>query len=370
MAAMRFEGMCRYSPALVTASVILAILFSLMALQLRFLFPDEASAPKLRKAASVLLLGAANPVMHYTGMAATTFLRSAEAPDFSHAVSISLVATEAVTIVPIMVLAVAVVTSVVDRLREQRDLLEAARDAALEASRLKSAFIANVSHEIRTPLNVITGYTELIGEHLAEQNDESLKDYAEGTQRACARLLRTISNILDISKIETGAFNLVPTRLEIGPLLERLLADFRLMAERKGIALTYTIDTPGASVVFDEYCLTQALTNLLDNALKFTERGAITWRLYRAPDGTLCLEIRDTGMAISEEYLPHLFEPFSQERSGSSRQFQGSGLGLALTRKYLELNGAKISVQTEKGKGTTFTIHFSRESEAGNPSHK
>jgi signal transduction histidine kinase len=370
MAAMRFEGMCGYSPALVTASVILPMLFSLAALQLRFLFPDEATAPKLRRAASVLLLGGANPVMHYTGMAATTFLRSAEAPDFSHAVSISLVAAEAITIVPIMVLAVAVVTSVVDRLREQRDLLEAARDAALEASRLKSAFIANVSHEIRTPLNVITGYTELIGEHLAEQKNESLKDYAEGTQRACARLLRTIGNILDISKIETGAFNLVPTRLEIGPLLERLLADFRLMAERKGIALTYTIDTPGASVVIDEYCLTQALTNLLDNALKFTERGAITCRLYRAPDGTLCLEIRDTGMGISEEYLPHLFEPFSQERSGSSRQFQGSGLGLALTRKYLELNGAKISVQTEKGKGTTFTIHFLRESEAGNPSHK
>jgi signal transduction histidine kinase len=370
MTAMRFEGMCGYSPALVTASVILPMLFSLAALQLRFLFPDEATAPKLRRAASVLLLGGANPVMHYTGMAATTFLRSAEAPDFSHAVSISLVAAEAITIVPIMVLAVAVVTSVVDRLREQRDLLEAARDAALEASRLKSAFIANVSHEIRTPLNVITGYTELIGEHLAEQKNESLKDYAEGTQRACARLLRTIGNILDISKIETGAFNLVPTRLEIGSLLERLLADFRLMAERKGIALTYTIDTPGASVVIDEYCLTQALTNLLDNALKFTERGAITCRLHRAPDGTLCLEIRDTGMGISEEYLPHLFEPFSQERSGSSRQFQGSGLGLALTRKYLELNGAKISVQTEKGKGTTFTIHFLRESEAGNPSHK
>jgi two-component system, sensor histidine kinase and response regulator len=370
MAAMRFEGMCRYSPALVTASVILAILFSLMALQLRFLFPDEASAPKLRKAASVLLLGAANPVMHYTGMAATTFLRSAEAPDFSHAVGISLVAGEAITIVPIMVLAVSVVTSVVDRLREQRDLLEAARDAALEASRLKSAFIANVSHEIRTPLNVITGYTELIGEHLAEQNDESLKDYAEGTQRACARLLRTISNILDISKIESSAFSLMPARLEIGPLLERVVVDFRGIAERKGIALTCTIEEPGASVVFDEYSLTQALTNLLDNALKFTGRGAIACRLYRAPDGTLCLEIRDTGTGISEEYLPHLFEQFSQERSDSGRQFQGSGLGLALTRRYLELNAAKITVQTEKGKGTTFTIHFSSESEADNRSHQ
>jgi signal transduction histidine kinase len=285
-------------------------------------------------------------------------------------VSISFVAAEAITLVPIMVLAVAVVTSVVDRLREQRVLLERARDTALEASRLKSAFIANVSHEIRTPLNIITGYNELIEEHLAARNDESVKEYAEGIQRASARLLRTIGNILDISKIERGAFSLAPTRLEIGPLLERLLVDFRVTAERKGIALTCTIDVPGASVVFDEYSLTQALSNLLDNAIKFTVRGAITCRLYRAPDGTLCLEIRDTGIGISEEYLPHLFEPFSQERSDSGRQFQGSGLGLALTRNYLELNGAKISVQTEKGKGTTFAIHFSSESEAGNRSHQ
>jgi protein-histidine pros-kinase len=234
-----------------------------------------------------------------------------------------------------------------------------------------SAFIANVSHEIRTPLNLITGYTDLIDEHLAEQNDESLKDYVEGTQRACARLLRTIGSVLDISKIQAGAFGLVPTRLEIGPLLERLVVDFRVIADRKGIALTCTIDALGASVVFDEYCLMQALTNLLDNACKFTERGSITCRLYRAPDGTLCLEIRDTGIGISEEYLPHLFEPFSQERSGSVRQFQGTGLGLALTRKYLELNGAMISVQSEKGKGTTFTIHFSSsESEADNRSHQ
>jgi two-component system sensor histidine kinase/response regulator len=371
MASMRFEGMCRYSPALVTVSVILAMLFLLMALQLRFLFPDEATAPKLRKAASVLLLGTANPVMHYTGMAASTFLRSSKAPDLTDTARISLIGVEAITIVPAMVLAVGVVTSVVDRLRQQRDVLEGARDAALEASRLMSAFIANVSHEIRTPLNLITGYTDLIDEHLAEQNDESLKDYVEGTQRACARLLRTIGSVLDISKIQAGAFGLVPTRLEIGPLLERLVVDFRVIADRKGIALTCTIDALGASVVFDEYCLMQALTNLLDNACKFTERGSITCRLYRAPDGTLCLEIRDTGIGISEEYLPHLFEPFSQERSGSVRQFQGTGLGLALTRKYLELNGAMISVQSEKGKGTTFTIHFSSsESEADNRSHQ
>ena len=242
--------------------------------------------------------------------------------------------------------------------------LERARDAALEASRLKSAFIANTSHEIRTPLNVIAGYADLVGEHLAEQGDESQKDYVEGIQRASSRLSRTIDNILDISKIEAGAFSLAPARMVIGPLLEKLLADFRVMAERKGIVLTCTIDTPGAAIVFDEYCLTQALKNLLDNALKFTERGAVACRLYRASDGRLCLRIRDTGIGIGEEYLPQLFQPFSQEQIGDTRKFQGSGLGLALTRNYLKLNGAEISVESEKGKGTAFTIHFSKESEA------
>jgi len=363
MASMRFAGMCTYSSGLVIVSVIIPSLLSLMALQLTFLFPDQATAWRLRKAVSVLLLGAANPAMHYIGMAATTFLRSNEATDFSHAVSISLLSAEAITIVPITVLAVALVTSVVDRLWEQGVLLERALDAALEASRLKSAFIANMTHEIRTPLNIIMGYVDLIGEYMAEQNDESQKDYLEGIQSASSRLSHTIGNILDISKIETDAFNVKKTQLEVGRLLKRLVEDFRVIAERKGITLTYIQDQSDARVFFDEYCLTTALSNLLDNAIKFTERGEVICRSYRAPDGRLCVEIRDTGIGISREYLPHLFEPFSQEQLGNTRQYQGSGLGLALARKYLELNGAQISVQSEKGKGTTFTIHFSRESE-------
>jgi signal transduction histidine kinase len=254
-----------------------------------------------------------------------------------------------------------------ERIRYEREL-ERTRDAALEASRLKSAFIANTSREIRTPLNIIAGYTDLIGEYLAGQNDESQKDSVEAIERACARLSRTIDNILDISRIEAGAFNRVPAQLELGRLLEHLLADFQVVAQRNGIALTCTIDTPDTTIVFDEYSLTQALTNLLDNALKFTERGGVACRLYRATGARLCLDIRDTGIGIGEEYLPRLFQPFSQEQSGVTRKFQGSGLGLALTRKYLELNGAEISVQSEKGNGTTFTIRFSQESEAADRS--
>lgn len=364
MAAMRFTGICRYSGVLVAVSVIIAIALSLVTLQLTFLFPDQVTAPKLRKIISILFFGAANPAMHYTGMAATTFLRLPEAPNISHSVNISLLGAEGITIVPIMALAVALVTCMVDRLRKQEALLERALNTALEASRLKSTFIANMTHEIRTPLNGIIGYTELIGEHLAEQNDDSLRDYLEGVQRACSRLSRTVDNILDISKIEARAFTLHKTRLDIRHLLEGLLSDFEVTAKRKGIGLTFIVEEPNAHVVFDEQCLTRAVTNLLDNAIKFTDRGAVTCRLTRAGDGRLCLEIRDSGIGISRDYLPHLFEPFSQEQSGDTRAFQGSGLGLALTRRYLEFNRAEIAVQSEKGKGTSFTIYFSRESEA------
>jgi PAS domain S-box-containing protein len=239
--------------------------------------------------------------------------------------------------------------------------LAQAHDAALEASRLKSAFIANMSHEIRTPLNIIVGYSQLIADHLAELGDRSQASSLDAIGRASERLTRTINSILDISKIEAGAITLQPVSLEIALLLERLMQDFRVTAENKGITLSSAIETTGVNVVFDEYCLSQALTNLLDNAIKFTDRGAVTLRLYRATDGTLCLELRDTGVGIAQEFLPNLFTPFSQEQSGNTRRFEGTGLGLTLVRKYLELNGASISVESEKNKGTTFTVSFSKE---------
>jgi PAS domain S-box-containing protein len=253
------------------------------------------------------------------------------------------------------------VRDITEMKRATRELAQA-HDAALESSRLKSAFIANMSHEIRTPLNIIVGYCDVIADHLAELNDHSQRASLEAIARGCERLTRTIDSILDISKIEVGAITLRPVSLELGSLIERLIQDFRIAAERKGITLSSAIETTEAGVVFDEYCLNQALTNLLDNAIKFTDRGAVTLRLYRAPDGgTLCLELCDTGIGIGQEFLPQLFSPFSQEQSGNTRRFEGTGLGLTLVRKYLELNSARVSVESEKNKGTTFTVTFSNE---------
>jgi signal transduction histidine kinase len=233
-----------------------------------------------------------------------------------------------------------------------------ARDAALEASRMKSAFVANVTHEIHTPLNIILGYADLMAERLAELGDERGRDYAEPVRRAGKRLLDTIASILELSRIESGAYPIDLRPVALAEFIERLLEEFRVLAAEKGLALSAEIDEPQAIVMFDEGCLSSTLTNLLHNAIKFTERGEVTVRLWRDAHAALCLQVRDSGVGIDADYLPHIFAAFSQENPGLTRRFEGVGLGLSLVKKYLELNGAEIAVASEKNRGATFTIRF------------
>ncbi|HLX38831.1 MAG TPA: ATP-binding protein, partial [Candidatus Binataceae bacterium] len=177
------------------------------------------------------------------------------------------------------------------------------------------------------------------------------------------RLNRTIQGILDFSKIEARAFELRPQSVKLATMLERHVEDLRILAEQKGLRVRCVIDDAKATVLFDEYCLSGALTNLLQNAIKFTEQGSVTAKLYRGADRNLKISVTDTGIGIEPGYLTRIFEPFSQEESGYTRRFEGNGLGLALTRSYLQLNGAGITVQSQKGQGSIFTITFSPESE-------
>jgi PAS domain S-box-containing protein len=244
---------------------------------------------------------------------------------------------------------------------KRRELeLTQARDAALEASRLKSAFVANVTHEIRTPLNIILSYADLMAERLAELGDARERDCAEPVRRAGKRVLDTVGSILEISKIESGAYRLDPKPIALGEFIERLVGEFTVLATQKGLALAVRIDEPQAVVSFDEACLSNVVTNLLQNAIKFTERGEVSVRLRRDANETLCLEVCDTGVGIKADYLPHIFEAFSQENPGLARRFQGVGLGLSLVKKYLDLNGAEIAVLSEKHVGSTFIIRFAR----------
>jgi len=244
----------------------------------------------------------------------------------------------------------------------QREL-KLARDNALQASRVKSEFLANMSHEIRTPLNVVLGYTDVLADEIDAQENDEMKEHLDAIRRAGRRLNRTIQGILDFSKIEARAFELRPQSVKLATMLERHVDDIKILAEQKNLRIRCVIDEPRGTVLFDEYCLSGALTNLLQNAIKFTEEGSVTAKLYRGSDRRLKISITDTGIGIEPGYLARIFEPFSQEESGYTRRFEGNGLGLALTRSYLHLNGATISVQSQKGQGSTFTIAFSPESE-------
>jgi signal transduction histidine kinase/CheY-like chemotaxis protein len=238
--------------------------------------------------------------------------------------------------------------------------LAGAHDAALESSRLKSAFLANMSHEFRTPLNIILGYNDLIGEHLTEMGDFSQTECVDAVTRACKRLLHTLNAVLDYSKLESRSFAVKPETIKPVPLIRRLIAEMMPQVLNKGLTLAFEFDDEAVTTVFDEHCMTEALRNLVDNAIKFTDHGSATIRLHRDASDTLCLNVVDTGIGIETGFQVRLLEPFSQEDCGMTRRFEGAGLGLALTRRYLELNGANLSVRSQKGTGSTFTIHFAK----------
>jgi len=246
-------------------------------------------------------------------------------------------------------------------IEERERALQAARDQALDASRLKSAFLANMSHEIRTPLNIILGYNELIDGFMREHGLDEMDPALDAVARAGRRLIATIDSILEISRIEAGAFELHRVSIVVAETIRRCVEEASVLAQRKGLELVAEIGAPEARILFDEHCLSQMLMNLLSNAIKFTDTGRVKVALSRDPSGELSLSVTDTGVGIGEEYLPRLFEPFSQEEVGTTRRFEGTGLGLALVKSYAELNGGRVSVTSTKGGGSVFCVHLGRE---------
>ena len=237
--------------------------------------------------------------------------------------------------------------------------LKRARDAAVEATRLKSAFLANMSHEIRTPINIILGYGDLIGSYLLERGDTSQTEYLDAISRASRRLLHTISNILDYSRLESGNFQLDRRPLRLAEIVAREVEDAREPAAEKGLALKLEIGAPDLTAEADEYSVAQAVRQVLDNAIKFTHRGGVAVRVERpAPNQGARVIVADTGVGIDPKFLSRLLEPFSQEDSGYTRKFEGAGLGLALARRFLDLNNASLKIESRKGEGSTVTLQF------------
>lgn len=246
-----------------------------------------------------------------------------------------------------------------DITQQERDKAEliAAKERAEQSDKLKDAFIANISHEIRTPLHIIIGYSNLITNELVGKLYPEMDSYFQAIRRGSQRLMRTVEHILNISSIQVGTFSVRPEEVHLSRRVEELVQEMKSLASKKGLQLNFSSECPAAILYADRYCIDQAVTNVIDNAIKFTKAGSVNVRVY-CIDRRVCIEIQDTGIGMSPEYLPKVFSVFSQEATGYTRPFDGLGLGLSLTKKYVELNRGSITVKSRKGKGTTFTLQF------------
>jgi len=244
-----------------------------------------------------------------------------------------------------------------ERKKAAEALLKSKEDAE-KANKLKDAFIANISHEIRTPLNGILGMTSLLRDSLKQYIGEEEQDFFYGIDRASKRIIRTIDMIVNYSRFQIGDFPYSPKMYDMDKLINDLVKEFRTTFAAKNLPLEFSNKLGKINLYLDEYSIIQAIGNILDNAVKFTSAGFVKLMLYKDLSNQVCLDIKDTGKGISPEYIDNLFKPYSQEEIGYNRSFEGIGLGLSLVKKYLDLNNCEISVQSEKDKGTTFTIKF------------
>jgi len=242
------------------------------------------------------------------------------------------------------------------------DRLEAANLQLLEANRHKSLFLANMSHELRTPLNAILGFSELLSDDTTGRFDADTRHrFMNQIHSGGQHLLGLINDILDLSKVEAGQMDLRKERIHVREILETVVATIEPLARTKGIG----IESEADEIVFvaDAAKLKQMLLNLLSNAIKFTPTGGrVSIRATKA-GAWIDISVTDTGIGIAKADLGRLFSEFQQLDAGPGREQEGTGLGLALTKRFAELHGGKVTVQSEAGKGSTFVLRLPADAE-------
>ncbi|HTY36804.1 MAG TPA: response regulator, partial [Bacteroidota bacterium] len=248
--------------------------------------------------------------------------------------------------------------SIIER---QNGELEKARDAAMEANRTKSAFLASMSHELRTPLNAIIGYSEMVMEEMSDAGQMGYQEDIERIRTAGKHLLGLINDVLDLSKIEAGKMELYLEEFDLSSLIKEVSATVQPLMEKNGNTFVVNFSREMPSLRLDVTKVRQILFNLISNASKFTQRGTITLSCSTSPasgeaTSTLKLKVSDTGIGLTDEQKGRLFQEFTQADSSTTRKYGGTGLGLAITKRFAEMMHGSVTVDSVFNQGTSFTV--------------
>jgi signal transduction histidine kinase len=267
----------------------------------------------------------------------------------------------------------------IQRVAEYTEDLQEAKIAAEAANRSKSAFLANMSHELRTPLNAIINYSEMLQEDAQDSGSEDFLPDLEKIQTAGKHLLDMISDILDISKIEAGHVTLYLENFDVATMIEEVMTTAQPLVEKKGNSLKLKTKGELGNMYADQPKVRQILLNLLSNAAKFTEGGVITIGVERIRNKrtkrtknskkdeslsglnnsqVLIFRVSDTGIGMTDEQLQQIFKPFTQADASTTRKYGGTGLGLTISQRLCQILGGEISVESENGRGSTFTVRL------------
>jgi PAS domain S-box-containing protein len=252
--------------------------------------------------------------------------------------------------------------------KQAEQALREAKDAAETANRLKSQFLSTVSHELRTPLTTIIGFSQLLQRGAERNLTTRQRDQLERITSSADHLLELIEDLLDLSKIEAGQMDITLGPVHLGPKLAQVLTEFIPHAQTKGLALNLDVPADLPPALADRIRTRQILLNLVGNAVKFTEQGSVT--LSAQVDGAeVVVTVSDTGIGIAADAIDSVFDEFRQVEGGFTRRFSGIGLGLPIARKLATLQSGTISVTSQLGKGTTFTLRLPRADIARHDDH-